>query len=190
MHEIVYQIKAGELRAKFIKAFVDTSTDYFKKNIENVKPTDIQYDTYSCAYLRDTLYWNTSTVITFNSAIQIISEKKRVYSMWDIQATPIFTDPDILFLKPHYLDLYKSDTIIEWDTDELAALLQKELGDYDSTDCEQNTLPEDIYVFDDSFEWNVIFTHSPTKSPEMINGVRQREERLCFSCSRHVTREK
>ena len=73
MHEIVDQIKAGELRAKFIKAFVDTSTDYFKKNIENVKPTDIQYDTYSCAYLRDTLYWNTSTVITFNSAIQIIS---------------------------------------------------------------------------------------------------------------------
>ena len=30
MHEIVDQIKAGELRAKFIKAFVDTSTDYFK----------------------------------------------------------------------------------------------------------------------------------------------------------------
>lgn len=190
MHEIVDQIKAGELREKFIKAFVDTSTEYFKNNIENVKPTDIQYDTYTCAYLRDTLYRDTSAVIPFDGAIRIISEKKRVYTMWDIQATPVFSDPDTPFLKPHYLDVYKSDTVIEWDSDELAALLEDELGDYDATDCERNTLPEDIYVFDDSLDWSVIFTHSPTASPALISGARPREERLCFSCSRNISREK
>ncbi len=84
IHEIIDPLKAAELRTDFIKAFVDTSTDYFRKNIENVKPTDIQYDTYSCAYMHDTLYRDTSTVITFGRAVQIIAEKQRVYSMWDI----------------------------------------------------------------------------------------------------------
>lgn len=106
--------------------------------------------------------------------------------MWDIQATPIFTDPDYPFCKPHNLEIYKSDTVIEWDADELTALLEKELGDYDATDCEHNTLPEDIYFFDDSFEWCVIFTHSPTEPIEVVNGVRTRGERLCFSCIRHM----
>lgn len=185
MHEIIDPLKAAGLRAGFIKSFVDTSTSYFRKNIENVKPTDIQYDTYSCAYLHDTLDRDISSVIPFDRAVRIISEKKRVYSMWDIQRIPISTDPDIHFFKPHHLELYESDSVIEWDAGELTALLEKELGDYDATDCLHNTLPEDIYVFDDSLEWCVIFTHSSTKSIEVINGVRPRGERLCLSCSRH-----
>lgn len=190
MHEIVDQIKADGLRAKFIKAFVDTSTDYFKNNIENVKATDVQYDTYTCAYLRDTFYWDTSAVIPFDRAIRMISEKQRVYTMWDIQKAPIFTDPDIPFLHPHYLDVYRSDTVIEWDAAELTALIDNELGDYDATDCLRNTLPEDIYVFDDSLEWSVIFTHSSVRPIEAVESVRPHGERLCLSCSRHITREK
>lgn len=169
---IVQPAKATALRAAFIKAFVDTSTECYKA-IETEKPTDTVYDHYIHRYLRNTLSWKKCAVIPFHRAMQVISEKKRVYSMWDIRPRDIVCTSDAPWLtpppKPRYLNLYGSDTVIEWDTGEFTALLEKELGDYDSTDSLQISIPEDLYVFDDSTDWCVIFTH------DAIDG-----ERLCM----------
>ena len=167
MHEIIDPIKASELRANFITAFVDTSTDYFAE-LEKVKPTDV-IDNYIWHYLYDTLYFENFTIVPFSCAKEFITKKRRVYTMWDICPSIVtysFDDKVFSPPKPHYLELYESDTVIEWDADELAELLLRELGDYDGTDNVHNTLPEDIYVFDDTLEWCVIFTHSA------INGER------------------
>lgn len=176
MHKIIDSGKADELRAAFTKSFVDTSTDYYKA-LEKVKTADIVHD-YVHRYLRDTLYRGSTDVIPFRSAIETIREKNHVYSMWDIRPEKVIcaSDPDHDPLKPHYLELYKSDTVIEWDADELAALLETELGDYNGAGYVNSTLPEDIYIFDSSFEWSVIFTHSE------IDG-----ERLCYICKRKLT---
>lgn len=160
MQEIMNPTKAAALRAGFIRAFVDTSTEYYKKHIEDVRAGDVQYNTYSCSYMRDTLYQDSVENISFDRAVQLITEKERVYTMWDIHPTPIFTDPNAgYWLKPRYLRLYQNDTVIQWDAKDLATLIEAELGDYDRTDGTQTTLPEDLYVFDDSFAWCVIFTH-------------------------------
>lgn len=158
---LVNPAKAARLRAAFIKKFVDTSTECYQA-IEKEKPTDIVYE-YTHRYLRDTLYRKKCTVIPFRRAIQVISGKKRVYSMWDIRPRDILPTSDQSWLapppKPRYLNLYGSDTVIEWDPAEFAALLEQELGDYDSTNCLEISIPEDLYVFDDSAAWCVIFTH-------------------------------
>lgn len=179
MQEIVNPTKAAELRAAFIKAFVDTSTECYQA-IEKEKPTDIVYDHYIHRYLRDTLYWERCAAIPFRRAIQVISEKRRVYSMWDIRPRDILSSSGESWLtppKPRYLKLYESDTIIEWDADELAALTERELGGYDSTNCLEISIPEDLYVFDDSFSWCVIFTH------DAIDG-----ERYCLLGRREADR--
>ena len=165
MREIVNPENAAELRSAFIKAFVDTSTEHYNA-IEREKPTDIVYE-YTHRYLRDTLYWEQCVAIPFRRAMQVISEKKRVYSMWDIRPRDIIFTPEYTFGKPwltppprpRYLNLYESDTVIEWDADELTALLEKELGDYGSCDGLEISIPEDLYVFDESAAWCVIFTH-------------------------------
>ena len=57
VHKIIQSVKAEELRAGFIKAFVDTSTEYYKKYIEGTKPTDTVTDSVY-GYMRDTLLWD------------------------------------------------------------------------------------------------------------------------------------
>lgn len=162
---IVSPTKASALRAAFIKAFVNTSTECYQA-IEKEKPTDIVYD-YTHRYLWDTLDRKTCAVISFRRALQVISEKKRVYSMWDIRPRDILSASWLAPPpKPRYLTLYGSDTVIEWEAGELTALVEKELGDYDSTNCLEIRIPEDLYVFDDSFTWYVILTH------EAIDGER------------------
>ena len=178
MHKIMDPAKADELREKFIEAFVDTSTERYKE-LAKVKPADTVYDSCVVRYMYDTLYWDRTTVVPFSRALQTVAEKNRVYSLWDIHPTVIHIKyPSLNGPKPHYLELYKTDTVIEWDADELAALLEKELGDYKTTDYLHNSLPEDIYIFDDSFQWCVIFTHSPTREDY--------EERACVICNRRA----
>ena len=185
MQEILNPAKAAELRAAFIKAFVDTSTTRYKA-IEREKPTDIVYnDHYIHLYLWDTLYQKTFDVIPFRRAIEVISEKQRVYSLWDIRPRDIVFTTEFTFgkpwltppPKPRYLKLYESDTVIKWDADELMVLLEKELGDYASSNGLETSIAEDLYVFDDSVSWCVIFTH------EAIDG-----ERYCLLCRRETDR--
>ncbi len=167
--KIIDTTEANMLRQAFINAFVDTSTDYYK-NISKIEPDTVVYGAYYFSYLWDTLYQDNTETISFDNAIKLIVQKNQVYSMWDIRPKEIVDPFPYPPLKPHYLDIYNSDTIIKWESAELTALLDKELGDYSTYDCLTATLPEDIYIFDDTFEWSVLFTHSA------IDG-----ERICVS---------
>lgn len=173
--QIIDPIKAGALRADFIKAFVDTSTEYYCE-LEKVKPTDTVCDHYVSRYLRDTLFWENTSAVPFRRAAEAVRGKARVYSMWDIRPGDVQypSFPGLAAMTYHHLEKYGSDTVIEWDAGELADLLEGELGDYAGTDCTENTLPEDVYIFDGSFEWCVIFTHSESAN--------EAGERLCYIC--------
>lgn len=176
MREIVSSEKSSELRKSFIESFVDTSTEYYKE-LSLMRPTDVALNSFVSRYLYDTLYSKYYNTVSCGNAIRIISEKESVYSMWDIRPSKIVYDESYPFpptLWPHYLEVYNSDTVINWNAAELAALLTKELLDYSSYDCTVCPISEDIYVFDDSFTWCVIFTHSPTT----LNG----NKRLCYAC--------
>ena len=189
MHKIMDPAKAAALREAFINAFVDTSTDCYKE-LAKIKPSDYYKqlekgtfditDPHGVRYMYDTLHRDTYTIVPFDRALQAVAEKPCVYSMWDIDPPVLYNGdpPRVADTQPHYLELYKPDTVIQWETDELAPLLEKELGDYKTTDYLHNTLPEDIYIFDDSFQWCVIFTHSPTREDY--------EERLCVICNRRA----
>ena len=180
MRKIMPPDKGAALRARFIDAFVDTSTDRFRELIK-VKPTDIVYfHSYYRTYMWDTLSPGRYTVVPYHRCIETIAEKKRVYSLWDIFPQKIIY-PDKFpgeWIKPRYLELYPGDAVIEWDTDELLSLLKVELEDYDATGLDI-TLPEDLYIFDDSFSFCAIFTHESTQ--ELVPGIPG--ERFCILCT-------
>ncbi len=180
MSEIVSNEKSSDLRKSFIESFVDTSTEYYKE-LSLMRPTDIALNSFVSMYLSDTLYSKYYNAVSCEEAIRMVSEKESVYSMWDIRPSKIVYDESYPFppaLCPHYLEVYNSDTVIKWDADELTALLTKELLDYSSYDCTVSPIPEDIYIFDGSFKWCVIFTHSPTT----LNG----NKRLCYACIKNA----
>ncbi len=181
MRKIMPPDKGAALRARFIDAFVDTSTDYFRELIK-VKPTDVVYtsDLIVNRYMWDILSPGSYTVVPYHRCIETIAEKKRVYSLWDIRPRKVvYTKyPELWTTTPRYLELYPSDVVIEWDTGELLSLLKVELEDYAATSLDI-TLPEDLYIFDDSFSWCVIFTHESTQ--ELVPGIKG--ERFCILCT-------
>ena len=155
MHKIMDPAKAAALREAFINAFVDTSTECYKE-LAQVKPADyykaLEKGSYDFTdprvvrYMYDTLHRDTFTLVPFDRALQAVAEKPWAYSLWDIDPPVLYTGypPRVADTQPRYLELYKPDTVIEWETAELAPLLEKELGDYKTTDYRHNTLPEDI----------------------------------------------
>ena len=173
MYTVLESAKADWLRQRFIQAFVDTSTDYYVE-LAKTKPSNTAQTITAQRYLYDTLYQSKCTPISFAQAIKEIAKREYVYTMWDITPAQVIYPalPHYVSPKPRYLTLYQSDSVITWQTAALEELLTKEMGDYAATRYLYNTLPEDLYIFDDSFSFAVILTHSPTKE----------NERLCLLC--------
>ena len=151
---------ASKLRECFMKAFVDCAR--YEKMC-------------GVHYLYDCLNAPKCYAVSFEQAKRRLQENETVYTIWDSTQPKIVSQSGIEIV-PHYLELYQADTVIAWKGTEIAALLEKELGDYKTTNVFKNTLPEDLYVFDDTFSWCVIFTHSPSTPKE--------DARLCLLCRR------
>lgn len=125
--------EAQEVRNKYISKFIDTSKEHYEKYIKNVH----QYIDGFCytGYLWDCL--RVPAVVDFayvQSKADILNE---VFVLWDIHTKErIFIDGYWKFGK---------DSILKMEFKELLSNLEY--------------LPEDIYIFDKSFEWTMILTH-------------------------------
>ena len=125
-------IKSSFLRRKYIKKFVDTSSNYYKYNIKN-KQTFCDGRCY-VGYLWDCLKF--LNIITENDAVKELQSKRKIYIMWDIHTCE-------RILIPNY-----------WKFPKKSLLYVSEWGEISTKD-----LPEDIYIFDSSFAWSIVFTH-------------------------------
>ena len=124
--------KSDELRDEYIKSFIDTSSSYYKEDIE--QKTLFSDGFCYIGYLWDCLL--KPTIISEYKANHFLEDKGIVYIMWDIHSSErIFIDDYWKFPKNQILC-----------TDEKIESLKSDL-------------PEDIYVFDDTFSWTVVFTH-------------------------------
>ena len=75
-------------------------------------------------------------VISEQQGVQLLNKKRDIYLMWDIHSAQ-------KILVPNYWKYPKKSVLMakQWESD-----MMKEL-------------PEDLYLFDSSFLWSVIFTH-------------------------------
>ena len=136
---ILNSTKSDILRCEYIKNFVNTSSLYYKKNIEQ----KILFSDGLCytGYLWDCLL--KPTVISEYKAEQFLQEKQRIFIMWDIHSCDRILIPD--YWKFPKTRILGADNWLETFKDDL---------------------PEDVYVFDDTFSWSVIYTHETDEKDE------------------------
>ena len=124
--------KSDDLRCKYVRSFVNTAKKQYKENIQQKK----MYCDGLCytGYLWD--YLLSPRVISQKEAEQCAREKKNFYIMWDIHSSERILIPD--YWK------YPKESVLYIET---------------WTDALRDSLPEDIYLFDNTFTWSIVFTH-------------------------------
>lgn len=180
--EIVPSVKAKQLRENFIKKFVDTTSDHYLKHIKTLlqDADDLFYD----GYLWDCLQCNEKYQKECNMevAAEFLREKKRVFMMWDLSSR------ERLSHKRFSLK-YPKDTVISAQGRFLSQMVVEEWSREQAAFaadciCEGLCLPHDIYCFDESMAWYVIFTHEGwEKGWEKPNSPELTENdylRICF----------
>ncbi|MCH5183679.1 MAG: hypothetical protein J1E00_05830 [Oscillospiraceae bacterium] len=124
--------KSNDLRQKYVDTFIDRNIDLYVERILRL----IEFSDGLCytGYLWDC--FQSPNVIPEIEIMQKLKGKKNVYIMWDIHSV------DNIHI-PNYWKYPKNRVLFvdEW-SEEL-----------------RNDLPEDIYIFDDSFTWSAVYTH-------------------------------
>jgi len=168
---IVNKEKKESLREEFIKRFVDTETDFYKKYINTLK----EYSDGMCydGYLWDSLKADYKQIErTMEQAIEYLKHKGNVFVMWDIYSQHRVYDNSKLAIN------YPKDTVIETNSLELCKLIEAEWGNYLIGD--ESFLPEDIYIYDEKLDWYVIFTHEGYDSYTNSDLGEDDYIRICF----------
>lgn len=143
--------RSDRLRETFIRRFIDTECDYYRRYKALIGGAD---DSVVCAgFLWDCLrdYSPNRDRCTDVQAAEFLESRTSVYFMWDFWRTgTVFADE-----YPNAV-IRTSGAVGKLSVDEWNAELEAE-----KHDCyiEHPWLPSDIYVFDDSFSWVVVFTH-------------------------------
>jgi len=127
-----------EMRSRYIKTFVDFDKELYKTNVE----TKHEFTDGYCytGYLWDCLI---SPVVISQEHLEAMQERLgSVYVFWDIHSSERISIED--YWK------FGKDSVLKLDMNVLMS------GKYH--------LPEDIYIFDKSFDWTLILTHEYTDS--------------------------
>lgn len=124
--------KSSQIRKKYIDAFVDTSSHYYVNQI--LKMELFSDGLCYIGYLWDCL--KKAVVIPHSECEQFLNAKHNIFVMWDIHSAE-------RIVVPNYWKYPKNQVLCinQWDQS-----IRREL-------------PEDIYLFDESFSWSVVFTH-------------------------------
>ena len=124
--------KSNILREQYIENFVDFHSDYYNQRIKNL----VRFSDGFCyiGYLWDCI--KHPMIISEAEATKVLKNKRNIYIMWDIHTC------ERIFI-PNY-----------WKYPKLSIILSKT---WTEELCKE--LPEDIYFFDETFSWSIIFTH-------------------------------
>ena len=131
--EILDIYNANQVREKFVEKFIDTNSTYFLDKIKR----QILFSDGFCytGYLWDC--FKKMNVESPEFCFQFIKNFEMFYVLWDIHSCDNILIPD--YWK------YPKDSVLKMNYIEFCSI--------------KSTLPEDIYIFDDSFLWCVTFTH-------------------------------
>ena len=161
-------LESRKIRNLFVNSFVDQTTERYKM----IKEIDLQNDS---LYLWDTLLKPFSSMVNYESVIDHLkNSSNKVLLMMDIQRINRYSEETEynLYLKKHN---YKRESVFELLASEVAELycLDNEINmNWRPSDL---NLLEDIYVFDESFKWLIVFTH------EFVDQTDTNAHRICFS---------
>ena len=160
--------ESRKIRDLFVNSFVDQTTERYKK-IKDIDSQNVSL------YLWDTLLKPFSTKVNYYSAINHLqNSSNKVFLMMDIQRRNRGSEETQfnLYLKKHN---YEREAVFELLASEVAELycLDNEINmNWRPSDL---NLLEDIYVFDESFKWLIVFTH------EYVDQTDTNAHRICFS---------
>ena len=160
--------ESRKIRDLFVNSFVDQTTERYKM----IKEIDLQNN---ALYLWDTLLKPFSTKVNYYSAINHLqNSSNKVFLMMDIQSINKDSEESEfnLYLKKHN---YNRESVFELLASEVAELYRIDNEINTSWRLSDLNLLEDIYVFDESFKWLIVFTH------EQVDLIDTNYHRLCFS---------
>ena len=160
--------ESRKIRDLFVNSFVDQTTERYKM----IKEIDLQNN---ALYLWDTLLKPFSTKVNYYSAIDYLqNSSNKVFLMMDIQRLNRGSEETQfnLYLKKHN---YERGAVFELPASEVAELYRIDNEINTSWMPSDLNLLEDIYVFDESFKWLIVFTH------EQVDLIDTNYHRLCFS---------
>lgn len=123
--------KSGVLRHDYIRAFVNTTQPYYRKGAD--QKSMLVGGRYT-GYLWDRLL--NPSIILEHEADHLLRGKQKIYIMWDMHLFEMILIPNYRrFPEPKilYADIW--------------------------TEAFKNDLPEDVYIFDDTLNWSIIYTH-------------------------------
>lgn len=126
------------IREKFISIFVDTTTDYFKEYISN-NTAEYKQGKFYFGYLWDTL--REYKRVKRNEDLNFLDNlrENKVYVMSDLHSKERLGNAEFL------LPFFPINLIIVAKLNDVLPSLA--------------ALPQDVYIFDDSFSWYLILTH-------------------------------
>ena len=160
--------ESRKIRDLFVNCFVDQTTERYKM----IKEIDSQSGS---LYLWDTLLKPFNTIVNYYSAINHLqNSSNKVFLMMDIQRRNRGSEESEfnLYLKKHG---YEREAVFELPASEVAELYRIDNEIHTSWMPSDLNLLEDIYVFDESFKWLIVFTH------EQVDLIDTNYHRLCFS---------
>ena len=138
--KIIRNQSANSIRNRFIETFINKKCEAYVNDIS--KPFQCSDGICYTSYLWDAL--KNPSLVSEENIKENLKHFKKFYIMWDIHSK------DYIFI-PNYWKYPKECILL------LTAVEFRKM---------QNDLPEDIYVFDDSFNWTYVYTH------EEMNGKR------------------
>lgn len=140
--EIIPPIDAQHFRSEYIHKFINTNSEYYKKYIDVVR----LFSDGRCyqGYLWDCLV--NSSVIDFEEVVNFGEVLNEVLVFWDIHSQDRILIPDYW--------RFGKENVLKLKFGELIANLEY--------------LPEDIYIFDESFKWTLILTHEDDHNGKRI----------------------
>ena len=160
--------ESRKIRELFVNSFVDQTTERYKM----IEEIDSQH---YALYLWDTLLKPFSTKVNYYSAINHLqNSSNKVFLMMDIQRRNRGSEETQfnLYLKKHN---YNRESVFELPASEVAELYRIDNEIHTSWLPSDLNLLEDIYVFDESFKWLIVFTH------EQVDLIDTNYHGLCFS---------
>lgn len=128
---------ADAIRSRYIESFVDIESARYKKQILSKQRFVDGF--YYTGYLWDCLK-NASLIFGDEAAEELTKKQQILYVLWDLHS-----DERIYV---HDFWKFPKDAILLLHAQDLVAGLE--------------FLPDDIYVFDDKFDWSIVFTHEFT----------------------------
>ena len=156
--EVIPAERGIALREAFIRRFIDWTGAYYQEHIGFLPLNENSrcYDGYLWDCLRDNEQWKKACGM--DAAAKFLRGKGHVFAMWDL-----FSDERVRNSKRLFAE-YPKGTVIRVQGRLLAQTVEAEWEAEQAAwrkdcQCEGLWLPEDLYCFDETLNWYVIFTH-------------------------------